>query len=151
MTSNSKRELLDLAKQSVRARLDNLLRSISEIQNAANEETKSVAGDKYETGRAMAHLEIEKLQLQQAELNRSWDLLQQIDPSHAHEVIQLGSVIKSSQGRFFLTASIGEITLNGCRVMCISLASPLGLQMKGKKVNDRVVINSREFIIENIF
>jgi hypothetical protein len=34
--------------------------AIQIAQDSANEETKSSAGDKYETGRAMAQLEIEK-------------------------------------------------------------------------------------------
>jgi hypothetical protein len=146
-----KPELLDLAKRTVQSRLATLRASVAEIQEAANEETKSVAGDKYETGRAMAHLEIEKFQLQQSELNRSLELLNKIDPSSLHAVAQLGSVVLTPQGNFFLTSGIGEITLNDHRFVCISLASPLGQNLKGKKHRDRVFINSREFVIDDIF
>jgi hypothetical protein len=150
-TRECKPELLDLAKRSVQSRLDELKASIAEIQISANEETKSVAGDKYETGRAMAHLEIEKLQSQQVELNRSLEILRQIDATQIHDIIQLGSVVESSQGNFFLTSSLGELTLNDRRFICISLAAPLAVALKGKRQRDRVLINAREFVIENVF
>lgn len=146
-----KPQLLELAKQSVQLRLAQLKASVAEIQISANEETKSVAGDKYETGRAMAHLEIEKLHLQQAELNRSWDILAQIDGGQAHDQVQLGSIVQSSQGNFFLSSSLGKFTLGGQQFICISLASPLAVKLFGRKRGDAVAINAREFVIENIF
>ena len=47
--------------------ISTLKSAIKATQQSANEETKSTAGDKYETGRAMAQLEVEKFQSQLAE------------------------------------------------------------------------------------
>jgi hypothetical protein len=51
----------------VEQRIATAQEAIASAQRSANEETKSSAGDKYETGRAMAQLEIEKSTLQLAE------------------------------------------------------------------------------------
>ena len=52
--------------------------AIYTAQLSANEETKSSAGDKYETGRAMAQLEIEKNTAQLAEALKLKQMLKQI-------------------------------------------------------------------------
>ena len=51
---------------------------IEEAQNAANAETKSSAGDKYETTRAMMQIEIENCSKQLAESQKLHNTLKQI-------------------------------------------------------------------------
>jgi sortase (surface protein transpeptidase) len=58
-----KTRLHSLCVSYVGQRIETAQRAIAIAQASANEETKSSAGDKYETGRAMAQLEIEKIQL----------------------------------------------------------------------------------------
>jgi hypothetical protein len=55
----------------VHQRIASAEEAIRMAQESANQEGKSSAGDKYETGRAMAQLEIEKASGQLAEANKS--------------------------------------------------------------------------------
>ena len=58
---NIKEELLKKCHQFVNNRLQNIEETISSNQTALQSETKSSAGDKHETGRAMLQLEMEKV------------------------------------------------------------------------------------------
>ena len=59
--SEIKKQLYQKILSIANDRVSNLKRIILETQESANNETKSSAGDKHETGRAMAQLETEKL------------------------------------------------------------------------------------------
>ena len=58
--SEIKRKLYQHCINFVDKRIAAAKETIAMAQESANEDTKSSAGDKYETGRAMAQLEIEK-------------------------------------------------------------------------------------------
>jgi len=57
------------------------------VQQSANSETKSTAGDKHETARAMAQLEVEMLSKQLEEVNKSIALLKRIPTITAMAII----------------------------------------------------------------
>jgi transcription elongation GreA/GreB family factor len=120
------------------------------VQEAANSETKSVAGDKYETGRAMAHIELEKFAEQLADINHSLEILSQIRTDHRADVVQFGSWVRTSVGDFFISGPIGEVTFNGKKVFLISLASPLARKLVQKRSGESVVVNGRTYLIEEI-
>src|SRR6478735_3375704 len=106
--------------------------AISLAQTSANEETKSSAGDKYETGRAMAQLEIEKLTVQ---LNENKKLIQQLDLLNLQEIntkIRIGSLIYTDQGNYFLSISIGNIVVGNQSFILLSPSSPIGKLFLGK-------------------
>src|SRR5688572_28358541 len=73
--------------------------TIREMQQSANEETKSSVGDKYETGRAMAQLEIEKLSAQLKEIEKQQDSLSTIIIT-PQTTPKIGSVVMTTQGNF---------------------------------------------------
>ena len=54
----------------VEEQLSGIIAALKDAQEGANNETKSSAGDKHETGRAMAQLETEKLNTQLNEANQ---------------------------------------------------------------------------------
>ena len=54
-----KNKLLQHCKELIEARLKNAEDAMNRAQESANDNEKSSAGDKFETGRAMGHLEKE--------------------------------------------------------------------------------------------
>ena len=84
-------------------------------------------------------------------LSRSLDLLNQINGNVRHDRVQLGSVVVTSQGNFFLVASLGEVQASLGKVICISVASPLGGKLIGRVVGEKVMVNNRDFAIKQIF
>lgn len=120
---------------------------IKETQLAANNETKSSSGDKHETGRAMAQLEVEKLTAQLRELQSIKQSLAQIDPTRTDHKVVSGSLVHTNNGNFYMAASIGKVALDNQSFFAISLASPMGKLLLTKKENESFSLNGREYTI----
>lgn len=142
-----KQMLYDACKRYLEERLQSLLAARNTLQQDANEETKSSAGDKYETGRAMAHLEMEKLQSQVADVNQMLNDLSRIKPDDSSPVIKPGSLVFTSRGNFFIAVNAGEHRLHGETFFAVSAASPIAQKMRGLKAGEEFTLNSRPFSI----
>ncbi len=124
---------------------------INEIQESLTSETKSSAGDKHETGRAMLQLEREKVGQQLAEVEILKEALSKIDVTKPSEIVGLGSVVMTSNANYYLAISAGQMTANSQSFFAISPNTPMGLLLMGKRIGDVVVFRDSKFVIENIF
>ncbi|WP_333780764.1 hypothetical protein [Tenacibaculum pacificus] len=83
----------------------NRLKTVEEImisnQKGLESETKSSAGDKHETGRAMLQLEMEKAGQQLHGIVKMKEILSKINIENTSEIAHLGSVIKTTKASFF--------------------------------------------------
>lgn len=131
----------------VALRIDTARKAILAAQSSANEETKSSAGDKYETGRSMMQLEIEKNSGQLMEAMKLKQVLDQIDPDAKMDVVKLGSVVITDQGNFFVAVSAGEFTLEEETYFSISPISPIGMQLMNKKAMSSFTFNKKVYTI----
>lgn len=145
-----KDSLYNACKASIRQKVDRVKMSIQEAQESANEETKSSAGDKYETGRAMAQLEIEKLGAQLTELYKQEEELGRVDHGLQESIISLGSVVYTNHGIFYIAVNVGEIIFEGRKVFAISSRAPIAQKMIGLSVGDAFTLNGRSFTIEAV-
>ena len=117
--------------------------AIREAQRAANEETKSSAGDKYETGRAMMHLEQEKLASQRASAQQLLMILHQIDPDRRPARVELGSLVKTGQGWFYVAVGLGKIQVEDESCFVISPAALLGQALWGRQAGEEAMLNAK--------
>lgn len=102
-------------------------------------DTKSTVGDKHETSRAMAQLEMEKLGHQIMDYQKqSQAILQLKNKISSPEKIGPGSLIQLSNGWYFLGVGIGNILFEEKSIFCVSIQSPIGKQLFGKKVGDEI-------------
>jgi hypothetical protein len=145
-----KQQLYHACQRHIDGRVDTLTELLRSFQEAANEETKSSAGDKYETGRAMAHLEIEKLQNQLADAQRMKSDLSRVSPLEKSEIIRLGSLVFTSHGNFFIAVNAGEHQVGEQRFFVVSSAAPLAQKMLGLKSGDQFTLNNRVFHIQHV-
>lgn len=124
--------------------------AMDEAQAAANAESKSSAGDKFETGRAMMQLERDKnaKQLQEAIVLKN--VLEQVQIDRQVSNVQLGSLVGTNQGNYFLAISLGKVDHEGKRYYAISAQSPIGQVLIGQPINATVHFNNRAFTIEAI-
>jgi hypothetical protein len=151
--------LKDLKKENIIATAQNLLNSklielekaIFNVQNAANEESKSSMGDKYETGRAMAQNDRAMLENQKNELLKDISTFENINFEQETEFIKSGSLVHTSIGYILISVGLGKIVDSGVNVMLISSASPLGTDLSGKKNKDTITINGRQIQILGIY
>ncbi len=130
--------LLAHCQQYVTQRLDTVTRAQEAIRQALDEETKSSAGDKHETGRAMMQLEQEKLSLQLAEVQQLQQVLDRIQLEDLPPGIGEGSLVLTGQGNYFIAISAGKLELEGRLYYLVSLASPIGAALASRKAGEAI-------------
>ena len=145
-----KKELYQVCLNEIDKRMQRLQKQMKSYQDAANAETKSSAGDKYETSRAMMQLEKDKIASQLSELQKMQEVVLQINPNKESEKVELGSIVETSVGKFYFSVSLGKLEVDGGTVMAISLASPIGKEMLGKKVGDSFTFNQKNVQITSV-
>lgn len=151
MTNNIKRDLYNQCQSFIDARLQAITKTITEIQESLTSETKSSAGDKHETGRAMLQLEREKAGHQLAEIEKQKQILQKINVESKHQKAALGSVIKTTQANYFIAVSAGEIVVDKTKYYAISAATPIAQLLLSKGVGDAIIFRDNKFKIKDIF
>lgn len=147
---NTKELLLEQCERYVNTRYETIEKTITSYQKDLNSETKSSAGDKHETGRAMLQLEMEKAGQQLASIQKMRDILAKIDSSKTSTVANLGAVIYTNNGNYFLSISAGQIEVGKTVFFAISSSSPIGNLLLGKKVGDIIFWNQKEIVIQTI-
>ncbi|MEO8773012.1 MAG: 3-oxoacyl-ACP synthase [Gelidibacter sp.] len=135
----------------VEERLSNIQNQIKGIQESLTSETKSSAGDKHETGRAMLQLEREKAGKQLSEVEKLKEALSKIDVEKTSESIGLGSVVFTTKANYFLAISAGQFEVGSDQFFAISPNTPIGLLLMGKKLDDKITFREQHFFIERVF
>jgi len=146
-----KKELYNACVEFVKNREGTVNQIIASNQKALTSETKSSAGDKHETGRAMLQLEMEKASQQLEGIHQMKIILDKISIDTTSEIIRLGSLVFTNQANYFLAISVGEITFSGKNYYAISPSSPIGKLLLGKKVGDEFVFNGKTITIREVF
>lgn len=118
-----------------------------DAQAAANEESKSSVGDKYETGRSMMQIEGEKAAHQLAEALNLKSILDRLLPDARSEKIIAGSLVITDMKKIFISIGIGKLNLDGDEILVVAPTSPLGKALMGRSANDRVSFNNESMII----
>ena len=134
----------------VKTRISQLSILLSDALDANSNETKSSAGDKHETGRAMAHLEQEKIAGQLSEMNKLAEILHRIDATQKHIKIQLGSLVETTIGVFYISVGIGAIEIDNTTIFCMTAAAPLGKELLGKTAGAEIVWQGKKILIANV-
>lgn len=137
----TKPALLAACHQLLDERLFRLNEAIAESREAANSETKSSAGDKYETTREMMQAEIERLGQQVDEVAKLREGLYATERALPGTEATLGSMVKTNRATYFLAVGLGKVVISGIEVFVISTASPIGQLLLGKTVGEQIVFN----------
>mgnify|MGYP001048888450 CR=1 FL=1 len=130
----------------VQQKSDTISNSIESNKNDLFSETKSSAGDKHETGRAMIQLEMEKASQQLSVINEMKDTLKRISIEDSLGKIKLGSLVKTTKGSYFLAISVGQVKIENNAYFVVSTQSPIGKQLLGKKKGDIIPFNQAEIL-----
>ena len=147
---NIKENLYNQCVAFVETRFQTIQNTINEIQIALTSETKSSAGDKHETGRAMLQLEREKAGNQLAEIQKIKEALFKINIENTSKTISLGSVVYTPKSNYFIAISAGELMVKNEVFYAISPNTPIGKLLIGKTINDKIKFREQEFIVKNL-
>jgi len=136
-----KQTLLDQCRQYVQQRIDTARQAMEEAQASANSEEKSSAGDKYETGRAMAQLERDRHAQLLAEARKLENELLRLNVDKSYATAQPGSLVSTDRGYFFISISAGKLTVDGTTYFAVSPASPIAALLMGCRAGDTILFN----------
>ena len=123
---------------------------ISSAKEARDNETKTSVGDKYETGREMMQMEIDKSQMQLSKILDQIKDISNVDLSKSYTKIAYGSLVETNAGNYFISVGFGKITLGETEYYAISLASPIGNALKDKETGAVIQFQGREIAIKTI-
>lgn len=115
-------------------------------KESRDSDTKSSAGDKFETGREMMQREMDKLSALVDNTLNSIAKLDRLADLPASVIISEGSLVETDQETYFISIGYGKLDT----IYAISIESPLGVELKGKRVGDRIEMRGRNITIKSI-
>ena len=143
MISELKQQLKSAAEIYVEDRIKKIHIAIADLEEALKLETKCSMGDKYETGRAMLHLEFEKLSGQLEQLNRLKKTVSLINEQQNSKKVEFGSMVKTAKINYFISIPAGEIETGGDKFYAIGAGSPIAQAMMGMREGESFVFNEK--------
>ena len=128
--------IAELDKQLLR-KLSYLTTNLKQAIDSRNSDTKSSAGDKFETSREMAQIEIHKIE---TEILKT----QQFFTDLASKTSQL---IITDNGTFLISIPFGKLILNDEKIFCISKNAPITKHLINTKKDDCFFYNDMKYNI----
>lgn len=145
----NKQNLFRYISETIAEKSMRLQQDIADLQKDIAEDSKSSAGDKFETSREMAQQELGKLSTQLAEQQRLKKLLEN-QSTETSSCIKVGSLVQTNLGTFLVGIPIGKITFGDTSIIGIGVGAPLGQLLLNKSENDRIAFNHQNFLVEKI-
>jgi len=131
-------------------RMETAKTALAQAQEASNDDTKSSAGDKFETTREMMQQDIFRNKKLLADAEQNLNLLLSLEEVPLTEVVKNGSLVVTTQGIFYISISAGQLRIGDTVAFAISAASPVGQLMLNKKVGEVFTFNQKEYKIEAV-
>jgi len=145
-----KSHLYQLCLTFIQNRIENIEYSMQQARQASNDDTKSSAGDKYETTREMMQQEMDRNSKLLYEAGQQKIALQQIENVDAAKEVKNGSLVLTTSGNFYISISAGELKADGRTFFAVSQASPIGKLFIGRKTGAELTFNGKKYLIKEI-
>nr|WP_319400770.1 hypothetical protein [uncultured Carboxylicivirga sp.] len=146
----TKQQLVTKMTELLNDKIGILSKAMEQAIESMQDDTKSSAGDKFETGREMMQIELNNLKTQMAQLKQSQSDLSKINSSIKTDKVSFGSLVKTNLGVYFISIAQGKINIDNNDYYSISLASPIGRILKDKQAGESLSFNSRTLRIEEL-
>lgn len=146
-----KQQIIHYYNHYLNDRINSLREMIVDLTEDSLNDAKGSAGDKHETGLAMMHLEQEKLNRKLLEVLDTQNKFLKIDYSIVSKQVILGSLIEANDTFFLMAVALPKIEVDGKPVFGMSPQSPLGELFMGKKINESIIFNGKNYSILSIF
>lgn len=142
-------QVFDALKSQLTAAVNEGECHLSSLQDALASESKSTAGDKHETGRAMIHQEMRQVN---GTLERSRSALQELTrmQSSSEPPLRVASgVLVETNGPWVLVGlPFGKMNVEGTLVLGVSSEAPLAKSWSGSELGDEVRVGPNTFLIK---
>lgn len=145
-----KEQLFESCETYLNERIDRISAALKDLEADLENETKSSAGDKYETGREMINLEWNKLSVQLQQFRRLNETLEMAKSRPVTGSIQLGSLVQTSVANYFIAIPAGQVKLKEEVFFCIGANSPIAQVFLGKRQGDALNFNGKQLSILSV-
>ncbi len=146
-----KEKIYQTAIAQVKEKINLLKTERNAINEGILEDTKSSAGDKFETGRETMSRDLMTVENQLKQANFEFDELCRFqaikEPSAS---VQEGSLVQLGSDKYLISVSLGQITVDGQKLFMLSKQSPLGEMLMGKKINEQVEFRGKKIVINEL-
>lgn len=142
-----KNSLYQLCLDFIEQRIKTATEALLQAQEASNDDTKSSAGDKFETGREMAQQDINRNKQLLADAQQQKALLLSLKDIGKTPNIRNGSLVTTNQGNFYISISAGQLSLQGKTYFAISAVSPIGKLLIGKAIGEEFTFNGKTYSV----
>ena len=143
----NKQQAVEALKALLHDKETGLKKEIEALQTSMTTDTKSSAGDKFETGREMMRAELDKAQNQYLQLTEQLQDIHRIALNEKHAEAGFGSLVQTKQGYYLLSIGLGRFKVADQSCFALSLASPIGKLLRGKQVGETISFQGRAFEI----
>lgn len=130
-------------------RIDHLQNLVFELEQSKANESKSSAGDKYETARAMMQQELDLLQRQLMTNERLKSGLGRLNPAEKPASIGANSLVRTQQGWFYLAVALGKVLVSGETVHVISVDSPFAQKLINAPLPHKSAESTGQAVLEH--
>ncbi|MGY6557876.1 MAG: hypothetical protein ACXIT9_01195 [Nitritalea sp.] len=144
-----KERLLSAAQAEIAQQLQALEEQIEALRQDATMETKSSAGDKYETSREMLQQSERLLQERYQHARGHAAALAQLEVKACQQVVT-GALVSTNIGRLFVGVGIGSMQVEGQVIYFVSEQAPIVAALAGGKVGEHVHFNGKKIMINDI-
>jgi len=145
-----KKELLRRCFKRVEERLEEITVAIQQAKEAIENETKSSAGDKYETSREMLQQDLSRYHMQLLQARKDQIVLQKIEVGFKNKA-EMGAIVTTDQLTYFIAVSLGQQEIGEKKVIVVSSVSPIGKLLLDAAVGDNIFLNGAEQLITEIY
>ena len=98
----------------------------------------------------MIQIEIDKLDNQYLQLKKEIHSVNQIILEKKENICGFGNIVETKKALYYLGIGLGKHVIDKKEVMLISLSSPVGQLLNGRKVGDNFIFNGSEDTITKI-
>lgn len=151
MSAELKQQLITACFEYVEERVQKIEVAIKDLETALKLETKCSMGDKYETGRAMLHLEFEKLSAQHEQYQKLRKTVRMIQPRKVQQKVGFGALVETDKANYFIAIPAGEIKVGKESFYAVGAGSPIAIALSGKEEGDTVHFNGQNISLKKVF
>ncbi len=146
-----KSEILKTCIEIQQSKVDKLSAMVDTLNDSAINSDKCVVGDKHHTFRAQTQNEQE---LYVKQLNSAIDELNTLRMISAEKKFikgELGALMKTTNGNYFLSTSLGVVKVFEENIMVLSPVSPIGNLLLNKTKTENIIFRGKEIEVLEIF
>lgn len=143
-------QLIEACREYLQQRISIVQKAMDGLKEDLKNESKSSAGDKYETGREMINIEWNKLTVQLNEYERLSQILKRIEKHKPLNKAVLGSIVITNKANYFLAIPAGEIVVDKAKYYAVGIKAPIAQKLLGRECGEKIEMNGNTLEILQI-